>query len=103
VASVVELFGTMPQPMRALIKNLPATLIVHGRQDQVVPVAEAEALHQGLVTAKRPCACLLYDTGHVFATSDGKMTLRGLVQMADAEGKIGLFLDRRLKPAVHQE
>lgn len=45
IRSVVTLSGGMPDHVAASLRHMPPTLIVHGEQDQDVPVWEAYKLH----------------------------------------------------------
>jgi carboxymethylenebutenolidase len=40
VKAVVEFFGGIPEPMSDRIRRLPPTLILHGEQDNIVPLSE---------------------------------------------------------------
>lgn len=44
VSAVVEYFGGLPSPLAKDLRELPPTLILHGEDDKVVPVAEARTL-----------------------------------------------------------
>jgi carboxymethylenebutenolidase len=44
VAAVVVCYAGIPTPFVGLVDNLPPTLILHGAQDQVIPVSEASGL-----------------------------------------------------------
>ncbi|HZU23058.1 MAG TPA: dienelactone hydrolase family protein [Terriglobales bacterium] len=46
VKAVVEFFGGVPEAMAGRIRRLPPTLILHGEQDNVVPLSEGLRLKQ---------------------------------------------------------
>jgi carboxymethylenebutenolidase len=46
VKAVVEFFGGIPEPLAGRIRRLPPTLILHGDQDNVVPLSEGVRLRQ---------------------------------------------------------
>ena len=50
IRSVVTLSGGMPDPVAANLRHMPPTLIVHGDQDQDVPVMEAYKLHNNMAS-----------------------------------------------------
>jgi carboxymethylenebutenolidase len=106
LCAVVDLFGGLPKSMHEKAKTLPATLIIHGDADAVVPVAEARALRDLLEKAKRPCECHVYEgAGHVFAApanekADVAALLRTVRQMKDADERTAAFLQEHLNPAA---
>jgi dienelactone hydrolase len=67
LAALVECFGTLPHEMRPGVTKLPATLILHGEEDDVVPPEEAYILI-GLMSLNRlPYEAEVYKrVGHMF-------------------------------------
>jgi dienelactone hydrolase len=65
VGAVVEMFGGLPTEKRKNLGPMPPTLIVHGADDDVVPVDEAYKAF-GFLWARKPTAELLIlnKTGH---------------------------------------
>lgn len=93
VSAVVDVFGGIPDEIAARfqsgeLKRYPPTLVLHGEEDPVVPVAEAHKLEKLLKGAGVPFEINIYPgQGH---------TLRGPAQL-DALLRIHNFLDRHLK------
>jgi dipeptidyl aminopeptidase/acylaminoacyl peptidase len=87
IAAVAELFGGMPDHFVANAAKLPPVLILHGKDDPVVPVSEALKLEQLLKRNHVSYDIKLYKgQGH---------TLRGLAQM-DAVRRIIAFFRQTL-------
>jgi dienelactone hydrolase len=67
ITTLVELFGGLPEELRKNVKTMPATLILHGEQDNVVPVKEGYALLGLLIEKKQPVEFEFYPgVGHCF-------------------------------------
>jgi carboxymethylenebutenolidase len=87
IAAVAELFGGMPDHFVANAAKLPPVLILHGKDDPVVPLSEALKLEQLLKRNNVRYDIKLYKgQGH---------TLRGLAQM-DAVRRIVAFFRQTL-------
>lgn len=88
IAAVAELFGGLPEHFIEDAGKLPPVLILHGRRDTVVPVAEAEKLEAVLKQHDIPYEMKIYsDQGHHFT---------GLAQI-DAVRRVVAFFRRSLK------
>ena len=91
IAAVAELFGGLPDHFLPDAANLPPVLILHGEQDQVVPVEEAYKLERLLKGHRIPYEMKIYSgQGHVF---------RGLAQL-DAMRRVASFFRRQLQLAA---
>ena len=91
VAVVVEYFGGLPGLLRPWIAHrVPATLILHGDKDTLVPVSEAHALAKALKEAMVPFEMKIYpNQGHGFSAEVAREAMeRGF-----------RFLDKHLAPA----
>jgi len=67
VKAVVEFFGGMPKEMNLFMRRLCPVLILHGENDQTVPVEEAYRLQKLLEKKKIPYEMKIYpDEGHGF-------------------------------------
>ncbi|MGO9449614.1 MAG: dienelactone hydrolase family protein [Candidatus Binataceae bacterium] len=67
VAALVEYYGVLPPELEANARNLPATLILHGSADMVVPVSNAHKLDALMTDAGRPHEMHIYPgLGHGF-------------------------------------
>ncbi len=87
VKVVVEFFGGMPEELHGFIR-MPPVLILHGEEDQVVPVTEATRLQRLLERTSTPYEMKLYPgAGHGF---------NGL-QLLDAGQRTIRFLQRHLR------
>ena len=60
IAAIVEYYGGLPPAMRDGAKTMPPTLILHGDQDVLVPVADAHDLDDLLTKEKRPHEMKIY-------------------------------------------
>jgi carboxymethylenebutenolidase len=89
VAVIVEYFGGLPKLLMWGARRLPATLILHGEKDDLVPVKEARDLENALKEAKVPCEIKIYpDQGHGFSQ-----------EIAREARELGFkFLERHLAP-----
>jgi carboxymethylenebutenolidase len=68
VQAVVEFFGGLPKEMKLFMRRLCPMLILHGEQDQTVPVAEAYHLQQLLEKKQIPYEIQIYPgVGHGFS------------------------------------
>jgi len=86
VKAVVEFFGGMPEELQGFTR-MPAVLILHGKEDPIVPVSEATRLQQLLERAGTPYEMKLYPgAGHSF---------NGL-QLLDAGQRAVKFLKKHL-------
>jgi carboxymethylenebutenolidase len=95
IAAVVDFFGGLPEERRARLTKLPPALIVHGDQDQTVPVREARLLGDWLAAHQSPGEVKIYlGVDHVFAKARGGFNLDAL---RDAQVRAAAFLDRHLK------
>ena len=77
-------------PVYHVSKQAAPFLIVHGTQDESVPIAQAEELFEKLRAAGVPAAFLKIDDGHTFRTPEAR---RKLAIEAQA------FFDRNLSPS----
>jgi carboxymethylenebutenolidase len=69
IAAIADWFGGLPAGLRANVKGLPPTLIVHGGGDKTVPVREAHSLEALLKQEKIPHEIKIYSKqGHLFCT-----------------------------------
>lgn len=67
LAAIVEYYGGLPPPMQSMVANLPPTLILHGDNDVLVPVANAYTLDKLMTAAKRPHEMHIYPgANHAF-------------------------------------
>lgn len=65
IKAVVEVSGGLPKEMKFFMRRLCPMLIMHGAQDGVVPVSEADHLQQVLEKKGMPCEVKIYpDAGH---------------------------------------
>ena len=72
VKAVVCGFGGLRKDQRDAVKWLPPTLAVGGENDEVVPVAEVNALKDLADCKKLPITVKIYPVGHVFQLPGGK-------------------------------
>jgi len=64
LAERLRVFGPMapaPAPMDLITKGLPPVLLMHGRQDQLVPFAQAEKFCARYQAAGNKCTLVAYD------------------------------------------
>lgn len=88
IAAVAELFGGLPEHFTADARKLPPVLILHGEQDTVVPVGEAQRLESVLKEHRVPYEIKLYpNQGHHFT---------GISQL-DAMRRVAMFFRRYLE------
>jgi carboxymethylenebutenolidase len=67
IKALVEFYGGFPGPLESQITQLPATLIVHGESDAVIPVQEAHAMEAAARLRTTSVATKLYaGAGHGF-------------------------------------
>jgi carboxymethylenebutenolidase len=87
VKCVVEYFGGLPAVMGAFLKQMPPVLILHGEDDEVVPVKEAKDLAALLDKKKLPYEMKLYPKQkHGFTGEDAE----------DAAERVYKFLGKHL-------
>jgi len=90
VKAVVDFFGGLPKEMKFFMRRLCPVLILHGEQDQTVPVAEAYHLQELLEKKQIPYEMQIYPgVGHGFSgevwRDAGRRTLAFLNQhLADS-------------------
>jgi dienelactone hydrolase len=95
IAAVVDFFGGLPEEQRARLKKLPPALIIHGDQDNTVPVGEARFLGDWLAAHQVPGEVKVYEgVDHVFATTHGGLDWS---TVRDAQRRTAAFLERYLK------
>ena len=87
VAAVAEFFGGLPKELHGAADTLPPLLIIHGENDDVVPVSEAYALEKLCQQHQIPYDIKIYPgQGH---------SLKGFAQM-DALGQVVSFFKKTL-------
>src|SRR5262249_10109286 len=92
IATVVALFGCLPQDMREAIRGLPPTLMLQGDVDERVPPRAAYDFEKWLKRKKLPVEFKMCQwVGYVF---DGA----GLQDILDAQDLIEAFFKTRLRP-----
>jgi carboxymethylenebutenolidase len=97
IAAVVDFFGGLPEERRARLRKLPPALILHGDQDQTVPVREARLLADWLTAHGSPGEVKVYaGVDHVFLKPRGGLDREAL---RDAQERTAAFLERHLKKA----
>jgi len=95
-SAVVSCFGGMPSEMRKSVKKLPPTLVLHGDEDDLVPIQEAIELRKLKRAKKLPIEVVIYpEVGHVFQTEDGQFDTKALF---DAQRRMTEHLQKHLKP-----
>jgi dienelactone hydrolase len=96
LAALVECFGTLPKEARAGLAKLPATLVIHGEDDQIIPVEEAYCLI-GLLTLRQvKYEVEVYSAAdHMFFRDRKDVQWEPLLK---ANRRVGAFLDTHLKP-----
>jgi carboxymethylenebutenolidase len=81
IAAVASGFGGLTKEKRDAVRLLPPTLIVHGEEDEVVPVQHAVALRKLGRERKLPIEVTIYpEVGHVFQKSEGKFDWIAMVK-----------------------
>jgi dienelactone hydrolase len=101
IAAVVDFFGGLPQERRDRLTKLPPALILHGDQDQTVPVREARLLGDWLEAHRSPGEVKIYrGVDHVFARAQGGLDLEAL---RDAQGRTAAFLEQYLRKATVED
>jgi len=79
-------------PVTHVTSDDPPFLIIHGEQDILVPVSQAEILYNQLVDAQVPASLVVVqNAGHDLTGNDASMTLDEIVDM------IADFFDQHLK------
>jgi carboxymethylenebutenolidase len=97
VAAVVSGFGGLPKEKCDTVKWLPPALVVHGDEDEVVPVQYAIALRKLKRREKLPIEVKIYEAPHMFLKDDGKFDMGALV---DAQRRMTEHLQKYLKAEV---
>lgn len=94
VKALVEFYGGVPSLVEKRISHLPATLIVHGEDDKVVPVNEAYAMETFARTKANSYTMKIYKSaGHGF---DSKQTDAAVdARRRTVEFFVGLFSGSR--------
>jgi carboxymethylenebutenolidase len=93
IAAVAEFFGGLPEKLRAKVRSLPPTLIIHGDADRMVPVQEAEALEKLLRERKCVYEMKIYaGQDHLFKSNQFGADVR------DARDRTLASFDKHLKP-----
>jgi carboxymethylenebutenolidase len=89
IGAVVDLFGGLPAQIADALTRMPPTLIVHGEDDRIVPVAEAHRLRDLLAARGVPHEVKLYPgEGHILSP----------LAALDAAGRTLRFLSAHLAP-----
>lgn len=89
VKVLVDYFGFVPKTFDEAKMVLPPTLVLHGKEDSVVWVSNAERLERYFVKKKIPHEVKLYaGEGHAFRGKSGE----------DADARAAAFLAKYLKP-----
>jgi predicted esterase len=101
VATVVEVCGGLPAELQGRAGTLPPVLIIHGEEDEVVPVAEARK-PRDLLTAGRLMPEVQIDkgVGPVFTGPGGRPRLPDAL---GARGRGRRFLDAHPRRRDHRE
>jgi dienelactone hydrolase len=87
IKAVVDFFGGMPDYFVERLNGMPPVLILHGEQDQKVPVSEAHKIATVMDERKLPYEMKVYKNGgHGFGTLD----------MMDAAKRTYFFLKKHL-------
>jgi dienelactone hydrolase len=95
LAALVELFGTLAPEKRAGLQKLPATLIIHGERDKVIPADEVFVLIGRLAEREMKYAAKVYeDSDHMFLMGIKDVQVKPLL---DARQRISKFLDEQVK------
>lgn len=81
IAAVASGFGGMPKEKRDFVRWMPPTLIIHGDEDDVVPVQHAVGLRRLGRDQKLPIEVKIFpEVGHVFQLPNGKFDWLAMVQ-----------------------
>ncbi len=100
VAAVVEYYGGLIPSMRMRLKQMPPTLILHGRRDTIIPVSEATDFDKYLTAAGRPHEMHIYPlAGHGFNFL-GNGALYSSVVAEDSWNRSLKFLDRTFQASA---
>ena len=84
IKAVVDFYGVLPAPALALLQRMPPTLILHGAQDWVVPVAAAYQLEHFLKARRAVYDMHIYpDQGHGFHGAAGADAVRRTIEFFD--------------------
>lgn len=66
IEAVVSYYGGGTSALDEYVAKLPPVLILHGREDEIVPVAKGEALFQAMRAAGRTVEMEIYPARHCF-------------------------------------
>jgi dipeptidyl aminopeptidase/acylaminoacyl peptidase len=84
IMAVIDFYGILPLPALAMTHRMPPTLILHGAQDWVVPVAAAYQLDAFLKTRGAIHETHIYpDAGHGFRGATGADAVRRTIDFLD--------------------
>ncbi len=84
IRAVADFYGMLPAPALALLQRMPPTLILHGAQDWVVPVAAAYQLEHFLRARGVAYDMHIYpDQGHGFQGAAGADAVRRTIAFFD--------------------
>lgn len=88
VRAVVECCGGLPEPVVRELRRMPPVLVLHGTDDAVVPVAEADRVERLLTEKGLSCEKVLYpgeghELGPVAALDAARRTLSFLQRHLD--------------------
>jgi carboxymethylenebutenolidase len=98
IAAVVDFFGGLPEDKRAKVKKLPPVLVLHGDEDTVVSVKEAQALQTMLDARQLEGVVQIYPgVGHMFLDAKGGISLKAFPALCDANGRTIAFLAKYLQ------
>jgi carboxymethylenebutenolidase len=98
IAALVDIFGGLAEEFRKDLQALPPTLILHGENDNVVPVKEAYALIGLLIQKKQVVDCRIYEgVGHGFIPPGKDQPHLGVLMLA--KNQTIEFLNKYLRPA----
>lgn len=95
VRAVVAFYGGAPRNLERYVHRLPPTLILHGDQDDNVPVAGAYRLHEEMVQHGRTAEIHVYP-GVAHSFNQAGIYFDGEAKR-DAQERTLSFLDRHLK------
>jgi carboxymethylenebutenolidase len=84
VKAVVDFYGGLPAPAFAFLGPLPPTLVLHGGNDWIVPVAAAHQLEAFLTAHGTPHEVKIYpDEGHGFHGAAAEDAVRRTIAFLD--------------------
>lgn len=101
ITALVEMFGGVPVEYRNKVRTLPPSLIVHGEEDDIVPVREADALIGLLTQKKQRFEAEIYpQVGHVFLIPG--TDLPNPVLMLAGRDRMTAFFNKHLFAPLHE-